>query len=262
MSSITYEVMLLAVEHLFQEFLCLYPATKANFSTQSMLNYMQEFWARNLLDEGVTPEMFKQALDRSKKECREFMPSYPLFLDWCRPSLQSLGLPLLEDSYRIASDYLYRFNPDQTKPHVAILKAIKLVGEYNIIHGDPVFTRPQFEKAYKKVCFGITSEPNGLKLLQEEMKYITLELAEQPKPEIDVKSLNSPPNDADEARKMALEAIFSKDPELAKEVKKICREKEISLEPKRSHQESLAIHNQKVTKLILEGAQLYPTSNV
>jgi hypothetical protein len=93
----------------------------------------------------MTWAQLERGLARCSDSDDEWPPSLPKFKRYCKITPEELGLPTLEDAYRIAR--LQR--PDWSQVHPVIYHARLMVGLDTIIEKPDSVAWPRFEKAYQ-----------------------------------------------------------------------------------------------------------------
>lgn len=163
---------------------------------QKKLNLEKIQWTRAFMDAGIsTIEQLEFGIKKCRLESPINTPTIGQFVKWCAPEPKDLGLPTVEEAYKLSllinrqfSDY----KPDCAKTYTVIKHAISQIGpsEYRSMKADTAFKT--FERYY-----AITFR----QFVEGRLSEIPLAISEKPLPHpIDRERAN-------EARLRAMEAI-------------------------------------------------------
>lgn len=132
---------------IFEELEAIFPSFAQIHSNQEKLDAMKRVWMRGLIDAGINS---RSQIDYALRQCRNstspFIPSLGQFLDWCKPTNASLGLPDFHEAYAIA----IRLNRQFAEP-ANLPEHIETVIRHCIQQIDPFKFRQMPDKQAQKV---------------------------------------------------------------------------------------------------------------
>ena len=87
----------------FQDLKACYPSWRNQLLTVPEEKKFKQQWLKAFSENGVnTPEKIKCGLVAARKDKSSWLPSSGQFIEWCKPTAESLGLPDVRAAYREA----------------------------------------------------------------------------------------------------------------------------------------------------------------
>lgn len=120
----------------------------SNWATPEMLLAAKSAWAQALAEENVTLEQARLATDRACKS-GGWAPDLGTFLQLCKPTIESLGIPSCHCAYRAACRAVNEIG-ERDWLHPAVYHTAKVVGFYELKTFAEKISRPIFEREYQK----------------------------------------------------------------------------------------------------------------
>lgn len=141
------------VNRLFSELQAIFPAWRQAWPNDKALAAAKRSWVRGFMAAGIRDlEQIRFGLQQCRAAGSDFAPSVGKFIDWCRPSPKSLGLPTVEQAYLTACRISHPA-ADRHDVHPAVWHAACEVGLSVLCELPEQKSRPLFERAY-----GITAD--------------------------------------------------------------------------------------------------------
>lgn len=92
------------INDLFRDLRAICGAWKQAWPDQAAINASKQQWLAAFLEAGInSPEQLQFGLMRCRQSGREFVPAPGVFIEWCQPSPEMLGLPALAAAFREAT---------------------------------------------------------------------------------------------------------------------------------------------------------------
>lgn len=136
------------VNRLFVELQAIFPAWKQAWPTDRALAAAKRSWVRGFMAAGIRDlNQIRFGLERCREHGSDFAPSVGKFIDWCRPSPESLGLPTVEQAYLTACRISHPA-ASRTDVHPAVWHAACETSLLALSTMPEVKSRPVFERAY------------------------------------------------------------------------------------------------------------------
>lgn len=136
------------VNRLFVELQAIFPAWKQAWPTDRALAAAKRSWVRGFMAAGIRDlNQIRFGLERCREHGSDFAPSVGKFIDWCRPSPESLGLPTVEQAYLTACRISHPA-ANRCDVHPAVWHAARETSLLALSTMPEVKSRPVFERAY------------------------------------------------------------------------------------------------------------------
>lgn len=136
------------VNRLFVELQAIFPAWKQAWPTDRALAAAKRSWVRGFMAAGIRDlNQIRFGLERCREHGSDFAPSVGKFIDWCRPSPESLGLPTVEQAY-LAACRISHPASNRSDVHPAVWHAACETPLLALSTMPEVKSRPVFERAY------------------------------------------------------------------------------------------------------------------
>lgn len=136
------------VNRLFSELQAIFPAWRQAWPDDRSLAAAKRSWVRGFMAAGITQiEQIRYGLQQCRAAGSDFAPSVGKFIEWCRPTPESLGIPSVEQAYlqacRLAHPAANRDNAHPAVWHAACEVGLRELGSL-----PEQKSRPLFERAY------------------------------------------------------------------------------------------------------------------
>lgn len=87
------------VNGMFEQLKAIFPAWQRSFPTPEALDSARKEWTKALVEAGVASEQSLQfGLRAARSKNIPFFPSPGMFISWCQPTPESLGMPTVEQA--------------------------------------------------------------------------------------------------------------------------------------------------------------------
>ena len=152
------------VNMVFEQLQAIFPAWKRAFPTQTSLDAARSEWTKALVQAGcVTDSQLSHGFRVARESDIPFFPSPGMFIKWCQPTPESLGLPSVEQALHEVSRH--------RATHPAVILAARATRfERETLSASeyaPVFTRA-YEVMVERVMRGEDLEAEVLKGLPQK----------------------------------------------------------------------------------------------
>lgn len=138
----------LGINWLFGELKGIYPAFKQAWPGEEEYKSAKRNWLKALIDSKIT----KEQLDLGLKKCRlrggVFALSPGDFIALCKPSLEDLGIPSVEDAYSEACANSSLYKTEKNWTHIAVYHAYSMCSSYQLANSPRTETFPIFQRNY------------------------------------------------------------------------------------------------------------------
>lgn len=144
------------MKELFKDLRSIYSGWRATWKTQEEYNTAIETWKLGFFENNIKAESVDHALVRARKDPSNFPPSVGLFVSWCKPSLDSCGLPSVDDAW--SEVIKTACTQGHVYSHLAIKQAVTDAGgKRAFVNKDERRVFKVFERCYLKVCEEVMS---------------------------------------------------------------------------------------------------------
>lgn len=90
----------IVINKVFEKLCLIFPAWKVAFPTEAAAKSAKKEWFKALSESGtVTPEQFALGFKAAREKNLPFFPSPGMFIEWCKLTPESLGLPSVDEAY-------------------------------------------------------------------------------------------------------------------------------------------------------------------
>ena len=91
------------INSLFRELRSIFPAWKQAWPDMATYKAAKQQWMQGFLEAGIcSTEQLRFGLMRARQAAKDFVPNVGVFIGWCMPSAEMLGLPKLAAAHREA----------------------------------------------------------------------------------------------------------------------------------------------------------------
>lgn len=136
---------------LFGKLKSLFPAYHLSWPNQDVFNRAKKEWLTAFIVAKINDiNMIEGGVQKCRESGSPFIPSVGQFISWCKPTIEELGLPSLNDAYAAA---IKNSSPYETKkdwPHFTVRHAARLTGSHQLTTKPEKETRSIFEENYKR----------------------------------------------------------------------------------------------------------------
>lgn len=146
------------VDEIFIELQGLIPAYAYTWSSVPVVNACKMAWIRAFMYANLTDlNMINHGLNELSIKKSTFMPSPGEFIELCKPSPESLGIPNLEKAYDEACKNSHFSKTEKQWSHKAVFHAWKETGSYALSHFPRSQSFPMFKRNYEITINHITN---------------------------------------------------------------------------------------------------------
>lgn len=91
------------INGLFRELRSIFPAWKQAWPDMATYKAAKQQWMQGFLEAGIcSTEQLRFGLMRARQAAKDFVPNVGVFIGWCTPTAEMLGLPKLDAAHREA----------------------------------------------------------------------------------------------------------------------------------------------------------------
>jgi len=136
------------VNDLFSALQAIFPAWRYSYPTEQALSNAKKNWIKALMEAGIDSfEQIKLGLQRARASKSPYWPAAGVFVDWCKPSAEDLGMPIQEEAYREAINNLGNFATAKWS-HAAVYEAVLATSWHVLRSFNEREARTRFYKHY------------------------------------------------------------------------------------------------------------------
>lgn len=167
------EIIIKAINELFLEFQAIFPAFKQAWPTQEIFDHAKKAWVKSFKEAGLQDlSVLQHGLKALRASKSPFVPTPGQFIEMCKPSPESFGLPSVMDAYKEACRNSHPF-ADKKWTHVAVFEAAFQTGSHELKtmtmkDSYPIFAR-NYEIMMRRVINGEKLEKKIDKAIPEKI---------------------------------------------------------------------------------------------
>lgn len=160
------------INWLFHELKGIFPAFRQAWPSDDEFECAKKHWLLAIQEAGLTQiEQLKLGLKRGRASGRDFAPNPGTFIEWCRPTVEELGLPCMDEAFQIAIRMNIQFSdytPKDEKVNSIIKQIINKIGSFDFRLMSTVKATQVFERFYKTAV--LEAQNRQLKRIPEDPK--------------------------------------------------------------------------------------------
>lgn len=139
------------VNELFRELQATFPAWRQAWPDNNALDAAKRAYIKAFMESGInTIEQVRFGMQRARKSGSPWVPAPGVFISWCQPSPEMLGIPSREAAFReaLANAHPSRFGTTREWSHPAVRHAALQCEIDNLASQRSDFARRVFDRAY------------------------------------------------------------------------------------------------------------------
>ncbi|USH01103.1 replication protein P [Grimontia kaedaensis] len=139
------------VNYLFAELKSIFPAWRSALPTDMDEQLAKKTWSKAFIENELYREdQIRYGLKVARCQNHAYFPSVGMFIQWCQPTLEDLGLPSVRDAYLEACRKAHSIS-EAKWTHPAIFVATRDTGVFDLRSKPEAEMYPKFQSTYMKV---------------------------------------------------------------------------------------------------------------
>lgn len=139
----------IVVNMIFRTLTTIFPAFRQAWPSQPDFDEAKKEWVKAFIQAGISDVgQIKYGIDSFRLLRNPFIPSPGQFIALCKPSMESLGIPSVNEAFRIACIASGR-NSDKNWVHVSIEHAAIRTGKSDLSSKPEIYTYKTFERHFE-----------------------------------------------------------------------------------------------------------------
>ena len=127
-----YDLITEIINELFLEFQSIFPAFKQAWPSQEIFDSAKKTWIKAFIEAGMQDlSVLQYGLKALRASKSPFVPTPGQFIEMCKPSPESFGLPSVMDAYKEACRNSHPF-ADKKWTHIAVFEAAFQTGSHEL----------------------------------------------------------------------------------------------------------------------------------